>query len=99
MGDPATYRRYAEECRRLAKTMPAENRHVLLEIARADEVEMRPGRGRPPERPGPASLSLAEPLAARTPHPGRATVRAAGSPARPRHSSCSGGFAGAEGGG
>ena len=35
MSDPATYRRYAEECRRLAKTMPAENRHVLLEIARA----------------------------------------------------------------
>jgi hypothetical protein len=35
MRDPATYRRYAEECRRLAKTMPAENRHVLLEIARA----------------------------------------------------------------
>ena len=35
MGDPTTYRRYAEECRRLAKMMPAENWEVLLEIARA----------------------------------------------------------------
>jgi len=35
MRDPTTYRRYAEECRRLAKMMPAEYRHVLLEIARA----------------------------------------------------------------
>jgi hypothetical protein len=35
MDDPATYRRYAEECRRLAKTMPEENRRALLKIAEA----------------------------------------------------------------
>jgi hypothetical protein len=35
MRDPTTYRRYAEECRRLAKTISAENRHVLLDIAQA----------------------------------------------------------------
>ena len=35
MSDRATYRRYAEESRRLAKMMPAEHRHVLLEIAQA----------------------------------------------------------------
>jgi hypothetical protein len=35
MDDPATYRRYAEECQRLAKTMPEENRRMLLEIADA----------------------------------------------------------------
>jgi hypothetical protein len=28
MRNRATYRRYAEECRRLARIMPAENRHV-----------------------------------------------------------------------
>jgi hypothetical protein len=35
MHDPATYRRYADECRRLAKTMPEEHRRTLLEIAAA----------------------------------------------------------------
>jgi hypothetical protein len=35
MRDPATYRRYAQECRRLASTMPQENRRTLLEIAEA----------------------------------------------------------------
>jgi hypothetical protein len=35
MSDPATYRRYAEECRRIAQTLPEEHRHVLHEIARA----------------------------------------------------------------
>jgi hypothetical protein len=33
MRDATTYRRYAQECRRLANMMPAEHRHVLLEIA------------------------------------------------------------------
>jgi hypothetical protein len=35
MDAPATYRRYAEECQRLAKTMPEEHRRALLEIADA----------------------------------------------------------------
>jgi hypothetical protein len=35
MRDPMTYRRYAQECRRLAKEMSGGNRHVLLEIAQA----------------------------------------------------------------
>jgi hypothetical protein len=35
MSDPATYRRYAEECRRIAQTLPEEHRRVLHEIARA----------------------------------------------------------------
>ena len=35
MRDPATYRRYAEECRRLASIMPEEYRGTLLEIAEA----------------------------------------------------------------
>ena len=34
MRDAATYRRFAEECQRLAMTMP-ERRAVLLEIAEA----------------------------------------------------------------
>ena len=35
MREPATYRRYAEECRRLASIMPEEHRRTLLEIAEA----------------------------------------------------------------
>jgi hypothetical protein len=35
MQDPVTYRRYAEESRRIAKTMPEEHRRTLLEIADA----------------------------------------------------------------
>jgi hypothetical protein len=35
MAEAATYRRYAEECRRLAKMMPPEHRTTLLEIAEA----------------------------------------------------------------
>jgi len=35
MQDRATYRRYAEECRRLATAAPDEHRRVLLEIAEA----------------------------------------------------------------
>jgi hypothetical protein len=35
MGDPATYTRYAEECKRLAKLMPEEHRRTLLDIAEA----------------------------------------------------------------
>jgi hypothetical protein len=33
--EPATYRRYAEDCRRLAKTVSEEHRRMLLEIAEA----------------------------------------------------------------
>jgi hypothetical protein len=35
MSDPATYRRYAEECRRIAKMVSNEHRSALLEIAQA----------------------------------------------------------------
>lgn len=35
MDDPATYRRYAEECQRLAKTATEESRRKPLEIADA----------------------------------------------------------------
>ena len=35
MREPATYRRYAEECHRLASIMPDEHRGTLLEIAEA----------------------------------------------------------------
>jgi hypothetical protein len=35
MRDPAKFRKYAEECRRLAKIMPAEHRGTLLKIADA----------------------------------------------------------------
>jgi hypothetical protein len=35
MQDAENYRHYAEECERLAKTMPDESRRTLLEIARA----------------------------------------------------------------
>ena len=46
MRDPATYRRYAEECHRLASIMPDEHRGTLLEIAEAwsklaEEAERR----------------------------------------------------------
>ena len=33
MIDPATYRKYAEECRRLATTAPENDRRLLLEHA------------------------------------------------------------------
>jgi hypothetical protein len=33
--DPETYRRYAEECQQLAKTMPDEHRLVLLDMAKS----------------------------------------------------------------
>ena len=35
MEAPVRYRRYAEECRRLAKIMPEEHRLTLLELADA----------------------------------------------------------------
>ena len=35
MRDPAKFRRYAEECRRLANIMPKEHRGTLLKIADA----------------------------------------------------------------
>jgi hypothetical protein len=38
MQDAKHYRHYAEECERLAKTMPAESRHTLIEIACAWRV-------------------------------------------------------------
>jgi hypothetical protein len=33
--DPETYRRYAEECQRLAKTMSEEHGRILVEMAKA----------------------------------------------------------------
>jgi hypothetical protein len=38
MQEAKNYRHYAEECERLAKTMPAEGRRTLLEIAVAWRV-------------------------------------------------------------
>ena len=35
MFDPATYRKYAEECHRMATTVPEEDRRLLLEHAAA----------------------------------------------------------------
>jgi hypothetical protein len=35
MQDAKSYRHYAEECERLAKTMPGESRRTLLDIAAA----------------------------------------------------------------
>jgi hypothetical protein len=35
MDDATTYRRYAEDCQRLAATMPRENQRLLLEMAHA----------------------------------------------------------------
>ena len=35
MRDPVKFRRYAEECRRLAKMMPLEHRGTLMKIAEA----------------------------------------------------------------
>jgi hypothetical protein len=44
MGDPKIYRQYAEECQRMAMTMPDKHRRALLKIAEAwttlaDETE------------------------------------------------------------
>jgi hypothetical protein len=46
MIDPATYRKYAEECRRLATTAPEKDRRLLLEHAAvwaqlAEEAEQK----------------------------------------------------------
>jgi hypothetical protein len=35
MRDPATFRKYAQECQRLARLMPAEHQAALLQIAEA----------------------------------------------------------------
>ncbi len=35
MDDPTTYRKYAEECKRLAKSMSPADRKTILEIAEA----------------------------------------------------------------
>jgi len=48
MQDPATFRQYAEECERLAKTANEKDRAALLKIAEAwlecaDEAERRSG--------------------------------------------------------
>jgi hypothetical protein len=55
MRDAATYRRFAEECQRLAMTMSEEHRAVLLEIAEAwlkleQEAEREKSLPRPSER-------------------------------------------------
>ncbi len=48
MQDPAKFREYAEECRRLARSANEKDRTVLLEIAAAwtkcaEEIEARTG--------------------------------------------------------
>jgi hypothetical protein len=53
MHDPATYRKYADECRRLARTLSEHHRHTLLEIAEAwlrlaEEAERRQPRAQRP---------------------------------------------------
>jgi hypothetical protein len=50
MQDSKTYRQYAEECRRIAQTMSAKDKAVMLEMAkvwdeRADEAERLAGKG------------------------------------------------------
>ena len=55
MRDAATYRRFAEECQRLAMTMSEEHRAVLLEIADAwiqleQEAEREKSLPQPSER-------------------------------------------------
>jgi hypothetical protein len=35
MDDPAIYRKYAEECKRLAQSMSPADRRIMLEIAQA----------------------------------------------------------------
>ena len=55
MRDAATYRRFAEECQRLAMTLPEEHRAVLLEIAEAwtkleQEAERQKSLRQPSER-------------------------------------------------
>jgi hypothetical protein len=35
MQNPSKYREYAEECKRLARQLPAEHRDTMLEIANA----------------------------------------------------------------
>jgi phytoene/squalene synthetase len=50
MQDPSQYRRYAEECRRLAQAMPQQYRSTLLEIADAwikcaEDVERERAKG------------------------------------------------------
>jgi hypothetical protein len=49
MQSPAQYRKYAEECERIARDGPAKNRDALLEIAKAwrdcaDEMEQQQRR-------------------------------------------------------
>jgi hypothetical protein len=49
MQSPAQYRKYAEECERIARDGPAKTRDALLEIAKAwrdcaDEMEQRQKR-------------------------------------------------------
>jgi hypothetical protein len=62
MRDPVEFRRYAEECRRLAKMMPAEHRGTLLKIAEiecAQEAERDVSKteaGEPSEDASPRSF-------------------------------------------
>jgi hypothetical protein len=58
MQDAKHYRHYAEECERLAKTMPAESRHTLIEIAcawRVLAVEAESAAARPAGTDGAAT--------------------------------------------
>jgi hypothetical protein len=50
MQDAAQFRKYADECRRLARTLPPAHKQTLLEIAnawtdRAEEAERQEKRG------------------------------------------------------
>lgn len=53
MQSPAKYREYAEQCERIARSVPEEHRKVLLEIAKAwrgcaEEAELMQRKGRGP---------------------------------------------------
>jgi hypothetical protein len=56
MRDPAKFRKYAEECRRLANIMPKEHRGTLLKIADA-WIECAQDAERDPSKKDPSDSS------------------------------------------
>jgi hypothetical protein len=79
MRDPAKFRKYAEECRRLANTMPKEHRGTLLKIADA-WIECAQDAERDPSKKDPSdssedsrrsNLEIAKQNRAGQPPPGR----------------------------
>jgi hypothetical protein len=61
MTDAITFKRYAEDCRRMAKSMKPEHKATLLEIAEAwdqcaEEAEKEDRRMKPEKQDGESSL-------------------------------------------